>query len=343
MLPMSSFAEPIDGVRVMLPELLESLTPRIIPRPAGLPAQCCWERAEVLMEASTAAPLLVSAHDFLCKKDHQNLRRISRQPGDGLKWIPADIHKNEHVKDNVTEALLRGNGFPGWRLVFPEHGAVGASVVACLRPLITAVWGSGLWGERGFAAVKSQQHLLGLVSAAHQPGGTWLDAQRLPHNDIRWDIGNTRAADGTSHVPPSIATVLGLTSRWNESGTTLWRVAGTSRSEEEKPSLLTTVEVNSAAFGGYSNRAGPRSRYPDADVRQEVPDPHPHALLRHKWAEAIAVAQIRFNRIVLYDGRRLHNRYINKSDYVRLSTEPGKGRLTMNSFLWQSPPAHRAS
>ena len=45
-------------------------------------------------------------------------------------------------------------------------------------------------------------------------------------------------------------------------------------------------------------------------MRVEVPDPHPHALLRHKWAEAVAVAQLRFNRIVLYDGRRLHNRYI---------------------------------
>ena len=31
-------------------------------------------------------------------------------------------------------------------------------------------------------------------------------------------------------------------------------------------------------------------------------------------------------------------RYINRSDYARLSTEPGKGRLTMNSFLWQGPP-----
>jgi len=272
-----------------------------------------------------------------------------------LKWIAADIHPNEHIKDNATEAKIRGNGFPGWRLVFPEHGAIGAKVLGCLRPIIDRVWGAPLWGAQGFAAVKSQQHLLGLVSAEHQPGGTWLDAQRLPHNDIRWDLGNR---DG--RVPPSIATVLGLTSGWNEAGTTLWRVRGTARSEDEKPSLLTTVDVhaardaspppardphsalrvqiNSAAMGGYSNRAGPRGRFPDADVRQEIPDPHPHSLLRHKWAEAIAVAQIRFNRIVLYDGRRLHNRYINRSDYVRLSTEPGKGRLTMNSFLWQGPP-----
>ena len=282
----------------MLPELLTSLTPTVIQRPAGLPAECCWKTAEVLMEASTAAPLLVSAHDFLCKKDYQALRRIARQPSEGLKWIAADIHPNEHIKDNATEAKIRGNGFPGWRLVFPEHGAIGAKVLGCLRPIIDRVWGAPLWGAQGFAAVKSQQHLLGLVSAEHQPGGTWLDAQRLPHNDIRWDLGNR---DG--RVPPSIATVLGLTSGWNESGTTLWRVRGTARSEDEKPSLLTTVDVhaardaspppardphsalrvqiNSAAMGGYSNRAGPRGRFPDADVRQEIPDPHPHCCVPH--------------------------------------------------------------
>ena len=139
---MSSFAEPIDGVRVMLPELLTSLTPTVIQRPAGLPAECCWKTAEVLMEVSTAAPLLVSAHDFLCKKEYQALRRIARQPSEGLKWIAADIHPNEHIKDNATEAKIRGNGFPGWRLVFPEHGAIGAKVLGCLRPIIDRVWGA---------------------------------------------------------------------------------------------------------------------------------------------------------------------------------------------------------
>ena len=45
---------------------------------------------------------------------------------------------------------------------------------------------------------------------------------------------------------------------------------------------------------------------------------------------------IRFNRLIVYDGRRLHNRYMAPHDYERLSTSPGSGRLTMNSFLWQA-------
>jgi len=316
----------------MLPELLASRTSRRVPRPGSLPEECCWTTAEVLNEASTSAPLVVSAHNFLC--DPQALRQLARRPPDGRSWQQADIHPNEQLTHkNATEALLRGNGFPGWRLVLKPKDAATTIISRCLRPLVTAAWGEEAWGERGFAAVTSQQHLFGLVSAAHQPGGSWLDAQRLPHTDIRWDLGTSGDA---RHVPPSIATVLALSSKWNASGTAFWRVTGTTRSEAEKPSLLPTLRVNEEAQGGFSGRTGPRGRHPHLDLRAEVPDPHPHSVLKHAWAEAIAVALLRFNRIVVYDGRRLHNRYIEGPDYVRLSTSPGSGRLTLNSFLWQS-------
>ena len=51
----------------------------------------------------------------------------------------------------------------------------------------------------------------------------------------------------------------------------------------------------------------------------------------------IMVAYLRYNRITLYDGRRLHNQYMEGEDYPRMTAEPATGRLTMNSFWWSNP------
>jgi hypothetical protein len=151
----------------------------------------------------------------------------------------------------------------------------------------------------------------------------WLDSQRIPHNDVRWDLGTL--PDGS--VPVSYASVLPLTTKFNESGTGLWRERSTGNS------LLKTVAQNSEAQGRMNPHVKERL-HREVDLLVEVPDPSPHAVTSHIWAECIMVAKLRLNRFVFYDGRRLHQQYLPKEDTPRLSMEQTKGRLTMNSFFW---------
>ena len=72
------------------------------------------------------------------------------------------------------------------------------------------------------------------------------------------------------------------------------------------------------------------------DIRKVIPDPHPHKDLDNPWCEAIAVVRCRYNRMVVYDGRRLHNQFLEPAAYKRLSLNPRRGRLTINSFFWRN-------
>jgi hypothetical protein len=52
------------------------------------------------------------------------------------------------------------------------------------------------------------------------------------------------------------------------------------------------------------------------------------------WVEGTAISQLRYNRFLLYDMRRLHNVFFNQSEYHRVTGDAAKGRLTTNSFFW---------
>merc|ERR1719231_191253 len=73
------------------------------------------------------------------------------------------------------------------------------------------------------------------------------------------------------------------------------------------------------------------------NVRDEIPDPYPQAKLKHIWADSLVMSRIKFNRLALYDGRRLHNQYLHEDSYKRLSLDAKTGRLTLNSFYWMDP------
>jgi hypothetical protein len=77
--------------------------------------------------------------------------------------------------------------------------------------------------------------------------------------------------------------------------------------------------------------------HPELSVLAEVPDPLPQASTSHAWAECIAIAHLRKGRFSFYDGRRLHQQYVQVEDAPRLSKDPATGRLTMNSFFWAGP------
>ncbi len=49
------------------------------------------------------------------------------------------------------------------------------------------------------------------------------------------------------------------------------------------------------------------------------------------------LTHLRFNRFVLYDGRRLHQLFVELEDAPRLLDDPFTGRLTVNSFFWTRP------
>ena len=53
-------------------------------------------------------------------------------------------------------------------------------------------------------------------------------------------------------------------------------------------------------------------RYPEqaTRIREVMPDPIPQTTFDNPWVEPIAIAKCRFNRVTIYDGRRLHNQYV---------------------------------
>jgi hypothetical protein len=75
-------------------------------------------------------------------------------------------------------------------------------------------------------------------------------------------------------------------------------------------------------------------KHKELDLLEEIPDPAPHALIEHAWAECILVPRLRFNRFAFYDGRHLHQQFLEPQDYARLNKDPRTGRLTINSFFW---------
>jgi tetratricopeptide (TPR) repeat protein len=261
--------------------------------------------------------VLVAIDDFFSDKIINQLRDDAlgkTKNFANIEWSWAFVHPAQQDSSDRR----KGNGFPGRRsqnLPF----SVTSLVRQCLKPIMEQL------DDFDFDHTKDDQTLFGLV---HEMDGEigWLDSQRLPHNDVRWDLGTKH----NGHVPKSFASVLPLTNDFDESGTGLWYEKSTG------DSLLKTVQQNNNAQGAMNPHVK-NHLHLDVNLYEEIPDPAIHAVVEHIWAKCFIIAQLRFNRFVLYDGRRLHQQYVNKADERRLSVEPQKGRLTMNSFFWAGP------
>jgi len=123
---------------------------------------------------------------------------------------------------------------------------------------------------------------------------------------------------------------MGLSVDFNNSGTGFWMESSTGLS------VLKTLPDNEAAQGAMNPRI-PHRKHADLDLLKEIPDPHPHALTQHAWAKCILVSQFKYNRLVLNDGRRLQQLYLQPEDYMRLSKDPTRGRLALSAFFWSAP------
>lgn len=115
------------------------------------------------------------------------------------------------------------------------------------------------------------------MTTKHQPNGKWLDSQRLPHTDIRWDLGVRTGEE--RNVPPSLATVYTLTDKFNDTGTTLWRTRGSKTNPDKKMSLLRTLPMNEEAQGSFNPSRPESNRYVERSVDRNDERRTTHACL----------------------------------------------------------------
>merc|ERR1712192_107501 len=137
------------------------------------------------------------------------------------------------------------------------------------------------------------------------------------------------------NVPPTLATVYGLTTEFNDTGTAFWRTKTSRRNQHEQLSILETLDENNAAFGTFSGIG--MKRQPDLDPQEVLPNPCPQSVTSRVWAETTAIARLAYNRIIVYDGRRLHNQFLEPDACSKLSVNASKGRLTGNTFYHWKP------
>jgi len=302
------------GAEIFVPEEVSKISRFTVPQ-AKDRGKCGFE--SFLAAFDRKGDLLLGAvDDFFADAVVKDLVSRATAPDDPAKptWLAADIHRSTKHPDDIA----KGNGFPGLRR---DYVAGTRLVTDCLDPVLAL-----LDIDFDLFRIREAQNLFGLLVPMEGHGSTrWLDSQRLPHNDIRWELGTSPKGD----VPKSFASVLPLTSNFQRSGTGVWRERSSGYS------LLKTVDTNEAAQGNMNPHVE-RHLHPEIDLYSEVPDPSPQALTSHAWAECVMLAYLRFNRFVFYDGRRLHQQYLDNDDFERLSKDPKKGRLTMNSFFWQT-------
>ena len=261
----------------------------------------------------------VAIDNFFSDKAINDFRDFALTKGKGSPpWEAAFIHPS--MVESKKHDKRKGNGFPGLRADI--HRTHSPRIIKCLEPVMAIID-----PKTNLHKMRDVQTLFGLlVPLDGDDGVLWLDSQRIPHNDVRWDIPTN--SDGT--VPVCYACVLPLTRDWNSSGTGIWVERGTGFS------LLKTVSMNNQAQGNMNPHVDHRM-HADLDLYKEIPDPLPQALYEHVWAKMSVLAELRFNRYVFYDGRRLHQQFVMMDDLKRLVKDPYEGRLTMNSFFWSGP------
>ena len=301
------------GALILLPDELSKITKFTFNYEMPDP-RCGWSEFIVAYDTNDDV-LMVSVDKFVTDDTAADLRKKAI----ASKWAKADIHPDNKDPSDIR----KGNGFPGLRL--DADAEVQALFTACSRPVLEIID-----SEFDFDDLRMTQTMYGLVSKQFQPGHVWLDSQRLPHNDINWQFGVHHDAEKT--VPTSYASVLSLTDEFQNSGTSLYLEKSTGYS------LLKTLPMNEAAQGAFNPHVASR-KHAELDLYKEIPDPYPHSLKHTRdnaWVKTIMIGYLRYNRCTFYDGRRLHNQYMEGEDYPRLTTEPDTGRLTMNSFWWSN-------
>jgi len=338
-------APEFPGAAIHLPEYVSRVTRTTLPvsafdgRCGGHVLHAAWDRGGDL--------LMGTVDDFFSRGV---LAALERDALGAQGWDWAKLYADP--KRGGKDFMLFGSGFPGMRKAVATENETTHLIRRCLAPHFAEVLprfpmlpGLGA-GEEAADQAPYANPLAATETnfAMMRPlvdwkfGQDWLDLQRLPHTDIKWHLG----VETNGGVPPAFASVLPLTRAFNSSGTSLFAERSTGLSM-----LKTRAEVD--AVMGAMDPHNPRKRkYPRLHVRQELPDkPGPHApphSLENPWVAAVATAFLRYNRYAFYDGRRLHNMYLEAEDYARIQApDPRTGRLTVNSFFSAGPAAKKRS
>jgi hypothetical protein len=308
----------IEGMKILLPEMISRISKFTIDH--GDTTGTCGYKDFIVIRDRRNELISSAVDNFFSPAIVAKLRDMAiNHTKHKLEWSWADIHPN--MQKHLAKDKRKGISFPGLRLHVSSLAT--PNVVKCLKPVMAIVA-----PDFNLKKVKDSQTLFGNIvpheGLKDKDGDIkWLDSERIPHTDIRWDHGTLP----NNRVPMSFASVLPLTTDFNNSGTSLWREMAT------KLNVLRTVAENEEAQGNMNPHVANR-RHADLNLLEEIPAPFPFDTVKHPWAEAIMVPLLRFNRFAFYDGRHLHNYYVEAADFPRLSKDPKIGRLTMNSFFW---------
>jgi hypothetical protein len=270
---------------------------------------CATSFAAVLDEDKEVIAAVID--NFLCDPEH--VRQIGLDAG----W-----HQAARSGEGDTS-----NSFPGNRKPVPL--STHALVQRCLRPVAEQ-----LWPEFDFNAMVSSHSIFGLTD---KPMETLTSSQRLPHNDIDWSYGVHEEDEERGllqwEIPKGLASVFGLTKDYDTTGTTFYREKTT------KMSLLKTSPMNQEMWGAVTKTS--QRLNASGEVKWGAGNDEFFANgidgfgdVDNHWVEGTAISQLRYNRFLLYDMRRLHNVFFNQSEYHRVTGDAAKGRLTTNSFFW---------
>ena len=261
----------------------------------SLDSRCCWEEFHTAYDDQ--GPIGTIIDNLLCDPD------TVRQEALTTHWntytAPAD-------EDGAN------NAFPGWRGETSRETA--DAIVACVWPMVDAVWPT-MKKRKVFKrqALANVANVYGLTTVRPQE---MVNSQRLAHNDFTWEFGT----DGPrGQLPKGLATVYGLTHDFNHTGTAFFR------NKETGLSLLSTVEKMSGMWGKVTEV----HKKLELSFRDGIAG---YADIDNPWMQAIAMAPLRYNRITMYDIRRLHNIWMRLDDQKNMSIELETGRLTLNNF-----------
>ena len=247
--------------------------------------------------------------NFLCDVDRVRDEALGRAAADNARW-------NQYIKPPVEDGT--NNAFPGWRGTVSERTArdiqlCGTYVVRALWPEIpTEVFRQG--------AMPEVRHVYGLATVQ---ADDMVNSQRLAHTDVDFQWGADRGA-----IPKGLATVFGLTTRHNKTGTAFYREKSTGIS------LMKTLPEMEGMWGSVTRV----HKDLDLSFRDGITS---FGHYDNPWMKSIAAVPMRYNRFTMYDMRRLHNIYYADADAALLEPDPERGRLAINTFVYSGSAKFR--
>ena len=188
-----SHAKPLELVRIPV---------HILPQDRG---RCCFDHITTSYDENND-PIAAVIDNFLCD--------AARVRNDALGTTPVT---NWQQYEKPKEEAGTNNAFPGWR--GSVHSDVAKSIQVCGSYAVEALWPEIPTEIFRQAAMPEVRHVYGLATVQ---ADDMVNSQRLAHTDVDFQYGTDNGK-----IPKGLATVLGLTSQHNKTGTAFYREKST--------------------------------------------------------------------------------------------------------------------